>query len=507
MIRHIKANYIFNLIAIMILISSIAIFLQFKKTQKNIIELNYNKQIEQVKQISNNIKDLVTSFISNENIYKSLKEDKKLRQFLEKSLQLFITDNYRYIFVVDKYKNNFRFLLDGSKNSEDKSEFEELFNPIQFDKWNQAYKEKKIIYFKNEKAKGIWVTFLKPIVINNKTQAIIAIDFSLKEYNKIVSILNQLNKSFIYMMVFVVLIFIVIIVFSYLDKKREHEKDMLYKQLKKESKKVKKLNETLERKVQKAVEENLKKEKLLHEQTRLAQMGEMISMIAHQWRQPLNAISSAIIAIESKLAIGRFDLSDEEDRKKFLQFLNKKHNNVSYYIKTLSETIDDFRNFFKPNKQKEEVSICVPIERALKIVKTPMNNKGIEIDYKCNISEKILIYKNEIMQVILNILKNASDHFEEKNITDGKIDIKVFKNDNQIVIQICDNGGGIPKDILPKIFDPYFSTKDEKNGTGLGLYMSKTIIEKHHKGKLVAFNNDEGACFNIVLRPLNILCK
>jgi len=492
MIKYIRANYIFNIIALMILISSFTIFLQFKKTQKNIVELNYNKQIEQVEQISNNIKNMINSLVLEKNIYETLKNSRKIRQTLEKSLQLFITDNYRYVYVVDKYKNSFRFLLDGSKNSEEKSEFGELFNPIKYNKWNQVYKEKKVVFFKNKEAKNIWVTFLKPIIINNKVQAIIAIDFSLKEHNKIVSILDQLNKSFIFMMIFVVFIFVVIVVFSYLDKKREHEKDILYQ-------KLKNLNATLEKKIKIAVEENLKKEKLLHEQTRLAQMGEMISMIAHQWRQPLNAISSSIIAIESKLAIGRFDLNNEEDKEKFLQFLQKKHNSVNEYIQTMSETIDDFRNFFKPDKQKEEVEICTPILKALKIVKTPMNNKGIEINFDCNIKEKIFIYQNEIMQVILNILKNAEDHFKEKNIANGKIDIEVLKENNQIIIQICDNGGGIPQEILPKIFDPYFSTKDEKNGTGLGLYMSKTIIEKHHKGKLIANNSGSGACFKIIL--------
>ena len=129
-----------------------------------------------------------------------------------------------------------------------------------------------------------------------------------------------------------------------------------------------------------------------------------------------------------------------------------------------------------------------------------MSSHGIEIvtDFGCK--DAILMYQNELMQVILNILKNSEDNFKEKNIQNGKIEITTSKKDNIYIIEISDNGGGIPKDILPNIFDPYFSTKDEKNGTGLGLYMSKIIVEEHHGGKLSVSNRDGGACFRIELR-------
>jgi len=264
--------------------------------------------------------------------------------------------------------------------------------------------------------------------------------------------------------------------------------------------KIKSHTNTLKQKVKDEVEKNRKKDQQILQQSRLAQMGEMISMIAHQWRQPLSAISSSVISIQSKLSIGKFDLSKDAERDKFLYFLDKKHTSINEYVQTLSETIDDFRNFFKPNKQKENISLGEPVTRALKIVLTSMNNKGININYKDNINNKILIYPNEMMQVILNILKNSEDNFFEKNIQNPQINITTSNQNNIYIIKISDNGGGIPEDILPNIFNPYFSTKSERNGTGLGLYMSKIMVEEHHNGKLEVLNIGDGVKFSIILR-------
>ena len=238
-------------------------------------------------------------------------------------------------------------------------------------------------------------------------------------------------------------------------------------------------------------------EKLLYQQTRLAQMGEMISMIAHQWRQPLGAINTAIMSINTKRKLGKFDLNKEEDRERFFAFMDKKHTNVLSYVQGLSQTIDDFRNFFKPNKAKEVVSITQPIENALDIVEASMESKGIKIERRYEDNSEISLYQNELMQVVLNILKNAQDNFIEKSIKDAKIEISTRVEEKEHIITIRDNGGGIADDILPKIFDPYFSTKDERNGTGLGLYMSKTIVEEHHNGALNAVNDKNGIVFEI----------
>ncbi len=273
------------------------------------------------------------------------------------------------------------------------------------------------------------------------------------------------------------------------------------------SKEIEEINQSLKERVAKEIKENIKKEKLLQQQTRLAQMGEMISMIAHQWRQPLSAISSSIAIIQVKMAKNRFNFENKEDREKFLKFLEDKHNAISNYTESLSETIDDFRNFFKPDRQKSYTLLTKPIKSALSIIKSSMVNRGITINTNYEIDTKIYMYKNELMQVILNILKNAEDNFKERGIKNGKITISTLKENDAYIIKICDNGGGISKDIMPKIFDPYFSTKDEKNGTGLGLYISKIIVEEHNNGVLDVINSNDGACFIIKLFDRKIESK
>ncbi len=241
------------------------------------------------------------------------------------------------------------------------------------------------------------------------------------------------------------------------------------------------------------------KEKLLQQQTRLAQMGEMISMIAHQWRQPLGAINNTVSSIQIKQELEIFNLEDKKERDEFITFINQKHKDINDYTQVLTHTIDDFRNFFKPNKDKELTPLSNPIQRALQIVELSMEAKNIKIIKDFSSDNKILMYQNELMQVILNILKNSEDNFIEKGIVDRKIIIKTYQNSNQLNISLEDNAGGIPEDIIANIFDPYFSTKKEKDGTGLGLYMSKIMVEKHNGGKLNAYNTQHGACFTITL--------
>ncbi len=274
-------------------------------------------------------------------------------------------------------------------------------------------------------------------------------------------------------------------------------------------KQLQELNKNLEQRVKEEVEKNRLKDKQVIEQSKLAQIGEMLSMIAHQWRQPLGAISTTAIGIETKLMLNKYDLSKEKDRNKFKLFLSSKLKDINTFVGGLSSTIDDFRNFFKPDKNKEVVFLSELINRALKIVQTSMSSKNISITTNLKHDEKLLIYQNEVMHVILNILKNSKDNFIAKDVKNRKIDISTYKEEkiadensnllNNLIISIQDNGGGIPQDILPNIFNPYFSTKDEKNGTGLGLYMSKTMIEEHNHGKLIVENIKNGVLFKIEL--------
>jgi len=255
----------------------------------------------------------------------------------------------------------------------------------------------------------------------------------------------------------------------------------------------------LEVKVKEAVHEVTKKDKLIQQQSRLAQLGEMISMIAHQWRQPLNAIAANAIGIETKLSLWEDDedMLTKKGQVELHSFVNSKLNNIERYVQSLSMTIDNFRDFYKPTKEKRLVTINNSIKQALDIVETSMQTKLIKINKEFNSTIELELFTHELMQVILNLLKNSQDNFEEKNTEEAKISITTNDIQNGVRVEIVDNGGGIPKNIIDKIFDPYFSTKSEKNGTGLGLYMSKLIIEEHHNGKLLYKNTQDGVCFTI----------
>jgi len=240
------------------------------------------------------------------------------------------------------------------------------------------------------------------------------------------------------------------------------------------------------------------KDKQLLQQSKLAQMGEMISMIAHQWRQPLSAIATTAINIKVKTVLNKKESLTKEEEKQEL-YLHEKLQLIEGYVKTLTHTIDDFRNFYKPDKKAKSQSIIIAIEKALNILKPSLVSYEIKIIQEFNCNKESLIFESEIMQVIINILKNSQDNFQEKKSKNPEIRLTTYEDNGHIILDICDNGGGIPTASLDKVFDPYFSTKSEKNGTGLGLYMSKTIIEEHHHGKLSVNNNNKGVCFKITL--------
>ncbi len=246
--------------------------------------------------------------------------------------------------------------------------------------------------------------------------------------------------------------------------------------------------ETLEQKVQTQLKQLRDKDNLILRQSRLAQMGEMISMIAHQWRQPLNAIGLTSSNLKFKCIMGNMN------KDEFYEELDL----IESYSQHLSETIDDFRGFFKDKKVKDVVSLEEMINQTLKIVEESLKNKNIKIIKDFNCHKKISTYQNEVNQVILNLIKNAEDALIDKKIKNAMITIKTLCDvDNNCQLIIQDNAGGISKGIIDNIFDPYFSTKKEKDGTGLGLYMSKTIIEEHCYGNLSVNNDANGAIFKI----------
>lgn len=237
----------------------------------------------------------------------------------------------------------------------------------------------------------------------------------------------------------------------------------------------------------------------LVKQSRMAQMGELLSMIAHQWRQPLSSIAAVSSSIKLKIDLGQMNFDSEEELQSFQDYAYKQMNEVEGYVNALSSTIDDFRTLYKPDKTMHSHAITEPIKSALQLVERSFREHSVLVEESYEIDLHVPMHNNEVMQVILNLLKNAEDNFVEKGTKDPIVSVRTVLLEKSVKIEISDNGGGIEESILDKIFDPYFSTKNEKNGTGLGLYMCKIIIEEHQKGKLQVTNTEIGACFTIEL--------
>lgn len=253
---------------------------------------------------------------------------------------------------------------------------------------------------------------------------------------------------------------------------------------------LKEFNKKLEEEVSTQVNMIRQKDQMLIHQSRLASMGEMISMIAHQWRQPITTIG-----IVSNTIILDIDFN-EVDLDKFKKQLHVINTQVEY----LSQTIDDFRNFFRRDKRLQSATMSSIIEEIRDIVKHTLEQKHITIHLELEDDIEIKSYKNEMQQVILNIINNAADALSDRRVTSPMILIDGKRIEQGFVqIDIKDNAGGIDDEIIEKIFDPYFSTKSSKNGTGLGLYMSKTIVTDHLKGSLTVQNTPEGAMFSLVV--------
>ena len=257
---------------------------------------------------------------------------------------------------------------------------------------------------------------------------------------------------------------------------------------------IKLLNNNLACKVKKEVQKSREKDKFLLYKSRLAQMGEMINMIAHQWRQPLNIISMLQQSMVLKYKKG--DLSDAVVK----EFSDKFNEQINY----MSQTIDDFRDFFKPEKEKETFLLNDTVQNAIDMIYKSFHKENISLTYNEKIKNAMVVgYPNEFSQVVLNILNNAKDALTQNECQNKAVIVTLMKIEGQYGLYIEDNGGGIKNEHLEKIFEPYFSTKEQYNGTGLGLYICKMIIEEHMQGKIEAKNvqkkEEKGAKFCIYL--------
>ncbi len=265
--------------------------------------------------------------------------------------------------------------------------------------------------------------------------------------------------------------------------------------------KLKNLNKNLANTVKKEIAKNSKKDIMIFKQAKSALMGEMIGNIAHQWRQPLNSIGATMMKLE---LINEMKYNDSKEIVKIVDDTNQT-------LEYMSKTIDDFRNFFAIDKDVEYFYAHNIINEALCIIKAQLDSLNIKvlIDNQDGMI-KMLGYKNELIQVVLNLLNNAKDALvtkSKKEDFDKRILIELRDCKNSVTIKIKDNAGGIPEDIIDKVFEPYFTTKFKSKGTGIGLYMSKTIIEKDMQGSLTVVNNNDGAEFTIVMEEQNQVSK
>ena len=248
------------------------------------------------------------------------------------------------------------------------------------------------------------------------------------------------------------------------------------------------LNESLEHKVAEQVEKIHERDRLLLQQNRLAAMGEMVNSIAHQWRQPLNVLG---------LQMQKIPLFYEGDAKS-KEFIQQSVDEAMELVRHMSNTIDDFRNFFRPDKEKVRFSIPGALKQTLNLVQDTFRYNNITVDVQVEGEWWVIGFPNEFCQALLNILENARDVVIERKVANGMVTITAGSKGGKAVITIMDNAGGIAEDVIDHIFEPYFSTKGVQ-GTGIGLYMTKTIIESNMGGSLAVRNVPLGAEFIITL--------
>lgn len=251
-------------------------------------------------------------------------------------------------------------------------------------------------------------------------------------------------------------------------------------------------NKELENLVDIEVEKNRQKDKIMFHQNKMASMGEMLNNISHQWRQPLMELSSLFIPIEARL---NFDL--ELDKKELKESIEKLNDITKY----MSNTIDDFKNFFATDKEKEEFKLSEQINASLNIISSSLKNNDISLDIIIKKNPIIYGYKNEYTQVLINIINNAIDALIQREISNPKIIITVDETKKEVLIIIEDNAGGIKVDPVEDIFKPFY-TYGKNNGSGIGLFMSKLIIENNMNGRLWVENTNIGALFKIITHKL-----
>ncbi len=300
------------------------------------------------------------------------------------------------------------------------------------------------------------------------------------DLDQVINEKKNTQKVFKYTLIFSIISIILVFLFSvilstYIINNFRKLHNSLEQKVHDKTKELTELNDYLKIKISKEVAQSRKKDLIMFQQARLASLGEMLNNIAHQWRQPLGAITMIIQSFQTKMLHGK--LSDE--------FVNTKVKDALLLANNMSQTLEDFKNFFSPNKTKSTFLIKSCIEHSIELSKYSLEVENISVQVKIKANVKLNTYYNELSHVFLNLISNSKDALSLVDGDDKVIQITAFEDKKNAVIQVLDNGGGINDEIVPKIFEPYYTTKYKSAGTGIGLYMSKQIIEKHMNGTII----------------------
>ena len=400
----------------------------------------------------------------------SEKEDKINIEKLSKYAQF---SQIEYLYTMIKKDEKIYF----TSSSATEEDFEKELVTRYFDEYESAteilmnsFNSDEIVFEESSDKWGTFRSVFIPMTSNNGNKYILGADIKINYIHK-----NLNNILFYFVSLFIVSLLIIYFFYTrknYLeDAELENIKSVneeLEEEIKIKTLKLKNLNENLEKRVQKEVEKNLQQEKLLLKNSKYAAMGEMIDAVAHQWKQPLNVIN---VELGSTLKTIEYNFYDEKNCIRSLEVSLKQ-------IEHLNTTINRFREFFSPNQNKLRVNVLNVINKSIYLLESVTKMKSVDIDVNSNDEVYALLIESEFVHVLINLINNSMDAFEENNIDKRNIDIDIFSKDEKTVITFQDNAGGIPNNVIDNIFKANYTTKESKKGSGVGLYLTLMIIQK-----------------------------